>query len=224
MLPVLVQSLLLASGGIVSVGSILLTILLLISDRGWRSGLGYMLGYTSAYTVIGLAIIVFGFNAGGDGGSERGLFVPVLFIVLGMLLLWVTQRNVHAPNTDSNNETSPRLFNIVDKATPLKAFGVGLLVSVINFKNLAIFLSAISVVHLSSLDLSLKIASAVMVAFVFCLSVIVPVLIYVLFPHRANETLNWIKQTIETHSRAIGIWVPLVFGVIFLIRGVTGLL
>ena len=98
------------------------------------------------------------------------------------------------------------------------------MVSVVNFKNLAIFLSAISVVHLSSLDLTFKLVNSVLVALVFCLSVIIPVLIYVLFPKRSNEILNWIKRTIETKSRAIGIWVPLVFGLLFLLRGITGLL
>ncbi len=52
MLTVIIQSLILASSRLLSVGSITLVILLLISDRGWRNGLGYALGYTSAYTAI----------------------------------------------------------------------------------------------------------------------------------------------------------------------------
>jgi hypothetical protein len=59
---------------------------------------------------------------------------------------------------------------------------------------------------------------------VFCLSVIIPVFIYVVFPQRANKVLSGIKQTLETHSRPIGIWLPLIFGCTFLIRGVTLLL
>ena len=58
MLPVLIQSLFLATSGLLSVGSITLVILLLISDRGWRNGLGYALGYTSAYSLIGVAAVI----------------------------------------------------------------------------------------------------------------------------------------------------------------------
>ncbi|MGB7339104.1 MAG: hypothetical protein WBC91_09455 [Phototrophicaceae bacterium] len=58
MLTILVQSLALASGGIVSVGSITIVILLLISERGWRNGLGYMLGYVGAYALIGIAAVI----------------------------------------------------------------------------------------------------------------------------------------------------------------------
>jgi hypothetical protein len=65
--------------------------------------------------------------------------------------------------------------------------------------------------------------NAILVALVFCLSVMIPVLIHVLFPTRSSELLNWIKQSIETNRRAIGIWMPLVFGFIFLLKGITEL-
>lgn len=224
MLSVLIQSLVLASGGIVSVGSITLVILLLISDKGWRNGLGYMLGYTIAYSLVGMAIITLGFNATADNANEPSMAGPILFIVMGGLLLWMTIRNWRKPAADPADNTPPRLFTFVDKTTPLKAFAFGAMVSVVNFKNLAIFLSAVSVVHLSNLDLSFKIVNVLLVALVFCLSVIIPVLIYVLFPKRSDEFLNWIKQYLETNSRAIGIWLPLVFGLLFLIKGITGLL
>ena len=224
MVSVLIQSLILASGGIVSVGSITLVILLLISDKGWRNGLGYMLGYTISYSLIGIAVILVGFNATDNNPGEPGIFLPVLFIILGTVLLWLTQRNWRKPAIEPENKPPSRLFAFIDKTTPPKAFAFGAMVSVVNFKNLAIFLSAISVVHLSSLDLTFKLVNSVLVTLVFCLSVIIPVLIYVLFPKRSNEILNWIKRTIETKSRAIGIWVPLVFGLIFLLRGITQLL
>jgi len=224
MLSVLIQSLVLASGGIVSVGSITFVILLLISDKGWRNGLGYMLGYTLAYSLIGVAVVALGFNATANSSGEPSLFGPILFMIMGALLLWITQRNWRKPATEPDDNTPPRLFRFVDNTTPLKAFAFGAMVSVINFKNLAIFMSAVSVVHLSNLDLPFKIINVLLVALVFCLSVIVPVLIYVLFPKRSDELLNWIKQYLEKNSRAIGIWFPLVFGLLFLIKGITGLL
>lgn len=222
MLTVLIQSLILASGGMLSVGSITIVILLLISDRGWRNGLAYMLGYVSAYSLIGVSVVVVGYTAAENRSGESGQFLPILFIMMGMLLLWLTTKNWRKPASENNQ--SPRLFAIIDKITPAKAFAFGALVTVINFKNLAIFLSAVSVSLLSNLLLPSKIVITLFVVLVFCTSVIVPVLIYVSFPKQAIERLNWIKHTLETHSRPIGIWVPLIFGLIFLIRGIIGLL
>ena len=39
---------------------------------------------------------------------------------------------------------------------------------------------------------------------------------------QAEEKLGWIKQTIDTHRYQISIWVPLVFGVLFILRGIIG--
>jgi threonine/homoserine/homoserine lactone efflux protein len=222
LLPVLLQSLLLASSGLLSVGSITLVILLLISDRGWRNGLGYALGYISAYTLIGVSVVLLGYQAETNNSSEPSLFFPILLIVFGSLLLWLAFRNWRKPVSDEQEE--PRFFSIVDKITPPKAFGFGAMVSVINFKNLALFLTALSVVILSTLPITEKIIITLLAVLVFCLSVIIPILIYLAFPKRAKEILNGIKQYLNRHSRPIGIFAPLLFGLIFLIKGITGIL
>jgi len=219
LLPVLVQALVLASTGFLSVGSITLVILLLLSDRGWHSGLGYALGYFSAYSVIGIVVVVVGYRSAENNTGERSIFLPVLLMVLGTLLLWLSLRNWRKPV--SENKTEPRFFAIVDNITPPKAFAFGATVTVINFKNLALFLSALSVVIVSGLPLPEKMIITLLVALVFCLAVIIPVLIYLAFPRRAKGLLNGIKQTLEKHSRPIGIWAPLVFGLLFFIRGLT---
>ena len=222
MLLVLVQSLLLASSGLLSVGSITLVILLLLSDRGWHNGLGYALGYTSAYTIIGVSVIVFGYRAAESNTEEPSLVLPILLMVLGTLLLWLALRNWRKPV--SENQEEPRFFSVVDKITPLKAFGFGALISVVNFKNLALFLTALSVVVMSDLFITEKIFITLLVVLVFCLSVIIPVVIYIAFPKRAKDLLNSIRQFLNRHSRPIGIWAPLVFGLLLLIKGITDLL
>ncbi|MBT3336467.1 MAG: hypothetical protein HN855_01010 [Anaerolineae bacterium] len=222
MFPVILQSLLLASSGLLSVGSITLVILLLISDRGWRNGLGYALGYTSAYTTIGISVVLLGYKSAENAPREPSLFFPILLLIFGTLLLWIAFRNWRKPVSDEQDE--PRFFSIVDKMTPQKSFGFGALVSVINFKNLALFLTALSVVVLSEFAISQKLIITLLVALVFCLSVIIPVSIYLAFPKGAKETLNGIKEFLNRHSRPIGIFAPLLFGLIFLIKGFTGLL
>ncbi len=222
MFTILFQALLLAASGLLSIGSITLVILLLISDRGWRNGLGYALGYTGAYTLIGVAAVTLGYRATENGNAEPNTIFPIVMVALGALLLWIAGRNRRKP--PSNGKKQPRLFAMVDKITPLKAFGLGALVSVINFKNLALFLSAISVIVLSNLPLTQKATVAVLVALVFCLSVIIPVTIYIFAPRRAVTVLGTFKETLERHSRPIGIWLPLIFGSIFIAKGLTELL
>ena len=224
MLPILIESIILASAGLISVGSITIIILLLMSEQGLRNGLGYMLGYTGGYILIGVAVTMIGYTIAENnaGSNETGKFMPSMFVILGLLLLFITQRNWRKPPTP--NKENPRLLTLVDKITPLKAFLLGAAVTVINFKNLALFLTAVSVPLLSDLPLSQKIIIVIFDALVFCTSVIVPVLVYIMLPKRADAFLSWIKQTLETKSRPISIWIPLIFGILFLLRGATGLL
>jgi len=219
--PVLAQSLLLASSGLLSVGSIILVILLLLTDRGWRNGLGYALGYISAYSLIGVSVVLLGYGAAKKSANEPSLFFPILLLVFGTLLLSLAFRNWRKPVSEKQEE--PLFFSIVDNITPPKAFGFGAMVSVINFKNLALFLTSTSVVVLSELPITQKIITALLIVLVFCLSVIIPVAIYLSFPKRAKEMLDGIKEFLNRKSRPIGIYAPLIFGIIFLTKGILDL-
>ncbi len=226
MLTILVQSLALASGGIVSVGSITIVILLLISERGWRNGLGYMLGYVGAYALIGIAAVILSdtYTSTSPEIATKSPNLPstILLIAMGSLLLLLTIRNWR--KKPSNDQKPPRLFAILDTITPFRAFLFGAVVTVVNIKNFAIFMSAVSILLLSDLILSTKLGIVLLIVLVFCASVIVPVGIYLIFPKSADERLNWMKHTLEAYSRPIGIWIPLIFGFIFVFQGVRTLL
>ncbi len=223
MVTTLIQSLALASVGIISPGSITIVILLLMSDRGWRNGLGYMAGYISMYTAIGVAVLVLGVNLAENASSEQSVTASVVLICLGLLLFAITFRNWRKPPIN-NGEQPSRFSKIIDSITPVRAFVFAATIAVINAKNLGIFLSAVSVLLLSSLLLTTKLAILVPLVLIFCLSVIVPVVIYVAVPTRANDYLTRIKQTIDRYSRPLGLIMPLILGAFLLYRGVTGLL
>lgn len=222
MLPVLLQSLALASVGIISPGSITVVILLLMSDRGWHTGLSYVLGYLSMYSLIGVGVLTLGVRFAENSSNEQSLTTSIVLCVLGVLLLAVTVRNWRKPATVSNEPS--RFIKLLDSITPVKAFALASAVAVINFKNLAIFLSALSVLLLSDLGLSTNLFLLIPVVLVFCTSVIVPVIIYVALPGRANVYLTHIKQAIDTYRRPLGLAVTLILGSLFLFRGISGLL
>jgi hypothetical protein len=45
-----------------------------------------------------------------------------------------------------------------------------------------------------------------------------------IFPHRAEESLGWMKSTIDRYRHQIGIWLPLGFGILFVVRGLRGIM
>ncbi len=109
MLTTALQSILLASGGLFSVGSITIVILLLLSDQGWRTGVAYVIGYTGMYTLIGIGVVLVGANVAQNGSGDTGNFSSILVMVLGAVLIWLGLRNWRKPAPDTTHPTAPPL-------------------------------------------------------------------------------------------------------------------
>ena len=150
------------------------------------------------------------------------MLFPVFLVIFGSVLIWLAIHNWMKPVQNEKKEN--RFFAMVDKITPVKAFTFGLVVTVINVKNLALFLSALSLIVQSGLPITDKLFIMVISVFVFCLSVIIPLGIYILFPHHRNDLLNGIRNRLEHYSRPISIWIPITFGSILLVMGVSSFL
>ena len=219
--PIIIQSMILASSGLFSFGSMTLVIIMLISGKDQLNGLFYAIGYFIGYLVIGLFLIAFGYNAqGGSNSSFNNVFYFSL-IVLGLLLLFIGIHNKRKKKTENNNES--KLFKILENITPKKAFGFGMLVTVINVKNLALYLSAQSGIILSDMPIQDKLVGSILVVTIFCSSVIIPIIIFLLFPNRRTVMLNKIRSFLNENSRPISIYFPITFGVIFEIIGFMNL-
>lgn len=222
MTPVFLQALAVASIGLIAPGSITIVILLLMSDRGWHNGLAFALGYIVMYSLIGVGVLVLGVSAAASSPTEPSVTTAYILIGLAVLLFAVAIRSWRHNPEPATDEPS-RFAKLVDGITPLKSFALAATISVVNVKNLTIFLSAVSVVLLSELLLATKLAMLAPLVLVFCTSVITPVAIYLLFPHRAGDYLNRIKDTISRYSRPLGIAVTLILATLFLYRGISGL-
>ncbi|MCY3414548.1 MAG: GAP family protein [Candidatus Heimdallarchaeota archaeon] len=217
MIEVLIESIILASSGLLSVGSMTLTILLLISDRGLINGLGYAFGYIIGYSIIGILSVFFQYRTTGGSPAEPSLIPYYILIFLGGLLLYLSLKNYRKESGDSKDN---RMVRMVDNITPLRAFGFGLLVTVVNFKNFALFMTALSVVLLSDLVIQQKLIITEILVLVFSSSVLIPIIIYLLFPKQGRNKLLGIKDWLNRNGRPISIWAPLAFGSIFIIKGV----
>lgn len=214
---VLLEAIILASSGILSIGSMTITILLLLTPKGLMKGISYALGYIMGYSIIGITTILFQYQLGSNFESEPSRIPYIILILLGCLLLYLSAKNYHKHPSAEQKEN--KLFRVVDGITPLKAFGFGMFVIVINFKNFALFMSALSVILLSDLMVYEKLLFTEVIVLVFCTSVLFPIFVYILSPQIAETNLNRIKDWLNRNGRSISIWAPLIFGSLFIIKG-----
>lgn len=218
---VLVQSLIFATSGLFSIGSITLVIVLLISDSGWHNGISYALGYFCSYLLIGMLVVGLKYQLSGETSEKSTDTVQIFLIIMGILLLLIALHTWRKPASENRGES--RFISLINKITPKKAFGFGALVTIINFKNLLFYLTAISVVAFSDLAISDRFLITFLDTFIFCFSIFLPVLLYLIFPKHGDNILERFKNFLVHNGRAISIFLLVLFGLIFIIKGVIEL-
>lgn len=221
--PGLLPALALALTGAAAAGSMLVVTALLATDGGRANALGYLGGYLGAYTAIGLAVVAGDVDAGAWTSGDAGRAGPVVMMVLGLLLMAAGARTALRPRPEPGKRGGGPTAGILDRATPARAFGLGVAVAFVNVKNLALYLTAVAVLQASDVSAARKLAAAPLVALTFCLAVFVPLAIDVAAPARSGRALAALRRGIERYGRRLGAWLPLVVGVVFVVRGARGL-
>ena len=117
----------------------------------------------------------------------------------------------------------PKWMGTVDTLSPVKAFGLGVLLAGVNPKNL--ILTAGAAVGLAQLGLSTTdavVATAVFVV-IASLTIVVPVLYALVGGERARRSLDSAKAWLSVHDAAVMAVLFLVFGVDLIANGLPPL-
>jgi len=216
--PIILKALIVASGGMFSFGSILLVLVLLGAEGGLAKALAYVGGNSGGYLLIGLGsfalrdLVVQGDAGGAQSGSGVGLWVRLGF---GLLLITLGLRTwLKVPDPEAAKKR-PTILTKVDGMRLRGLVGLGAMISLVNFKNIAIFFSALAQLEQAALAFAPRLLVLAAIIAVFCSSLIVPIVIFALFRRRATPWLQAVRRRIEGNARQLSIIVMFVFGSIF---------
>ena len=208
-----------AIGIAVSPIPIVAIILILFSTRARVNGPAFLAGW-----VVGLAVastVVYLLSEAADVGSDSGASDTTSWgkIVLGVALLGLARRNWAKRPKVGETPALPKWMATVESITPARAFGLALLLSVVNPKNLILAVGAAA--GLSQLDLDTTdavVALAVFVA-VASSSVAFAVVYDLVGGEKARTTLDELKEWMTAHNNAVMSVLFLVFGVVLISNG-----
>jgi hypothetical protein len=214
----------LSIASVIAPGQILICMLLLQSpDRGVLKASCLVGGMTVVRLVQGAVFgpILTGAAISALRRGQHGAITSTLLMVLGILLLiaayeqWQHQDGGDAP---------PKWLAIVNELTPVKAFGVGVFLVAVSTKFWAFTLSALAVIgeaHLNWLD---SIIAFVLFILGAELLLLLTVLIRIVVPERTTKSLNTMSTWLIKHTRTLLMAVSLLFGLFFLVIGISRLL
>jgi threonine/homoserine/homoserine lactone efflux protein len=147
----------------------------------------------------------------------------VIKLLLGALLLLLAARNFRKRPKAGAPAELPKWLATIDSLTPVKAAGLGVLLSAVNPKNLLLIAGAM--VGISQYDLAVgDEAVAVAVFVVIAISTVAaPVIIYRAAGARAQHLLDEVKAWLVQDKAVVMAVLLLVIGVVLIGKGVSGL-
>ncbi len=218
------KALAVASGGVLSFGSILLVIVLLGSKGGLAKASAYVAGYGGTYLLVGLVWLTSGLGVAlGDGPSGQGQGIAWAKLGFGLLLLGLGANTWRKPQ-DPEVVPGSAMLRKLDAMSWPGLFGFGVLIVLVNVKNAAVFLSALSLLAQAKLEIVARIAALSALVAVFSGVLVLPIVLVVLFRRRAMPWLQSGRRWIEGSMRPLSIGVALLFGALFIGSALSTLL
>src|SRR4051812_17962707 len=121
---------------------IIAVVLMLATPRARSNGPAFLLGWLAGLALVGTVVLVVSGGAGATSDDGPATWVSVLKLVLGALALLMALRQWRGrPRADQAAEL-PAWMRTIDAFSPAKAFGMALLLSAVNPKNLLLTVAA----------------------------------------------------------------------------------
>jgi hypothetical protein len=212
----------LAIGIAVSPVPIVAVILMLFSPRARSNGPAFLLGWVAGLIVAGVIILVLA--EGGDVGSGGGPSTTASWIklLLGVGLLFLALRQWRGRPQQGEQAKVPKWMQAIDTVTPVKAAGLGALLSSVNPKNLALAIGAALAIAQLGLSTGDTAVSYGMFVVLGSLGIAVPVIYYLVGGEGAKKTMDGWKAWLLANNAAVMAVLFLVMGASLLGKGIAG--
>ena len=200
---------------------IVAVVLMLGTPRARTNGSAFAVGWIVGLTAVGAIVLLAAGGASSDSGTSTG--VDVVVLLFGLLLLATAVKQWRARPEPGETPDMPGWMSAVDQFTAPRSLGLGVLLSGVNPKNLALTLAAAA--SLAQADLSAGGDTVGLAVFVVLgsLTVVGPVVAYLVAGDRAAPALESVKQFMSDHNEAIMAVVCLLLGAKLIGNAIGGL-
>ncbi|KAF0845349.1 GAP family protein [Nocardia caishijiensis] len=209
----------LAIGVALSPIPVVATILMILSARGRGAATGFATGWVLGILLVTGVVTIFAGALDSPGDSEPGTAASWIKVVLGLLLVGLAVKQWQAR---SDTEV-PGWMRAIDTLTPVKAAGLGALLSGVNPKNLLLCVSAGVAIGAAGLGTGGTIGAIVVFTVLASATVLTVVLGYLLAAERLGPALDHLRVWLQDNNHAVLAIVLLIMGAVVLGKGLGGL-
>jgi threonine/homoserine/homoserine lactone efflux protein len=212
-----------AIGVAISPVPIIAVILILFSKRARSNGLAFLLGWFLALCVVCTVVMLIGGAADVSSSSGPSRTTAIIRIVLGALFFLLAWRNWKKRPAPGEEPHLPKWMEGIDGFNALRSFLMAAALSGLNPKNLVLTLAAAMSVSQAGLSTASSLVPLAVFVVIASLTVAVPVLVYTFAGAKAEHTLTTWKAWLTANNATVMMVLFLVFGMVLIGKGVTGL-
>ena len=207
------------------------TLVVLRSGRGRINGILYAASFLAASTLVLLAVVGIGV-ATSYTHEGHPTFQAFLALVFGCALLYAAYyvrrhphaRHTAAPATPRRPNRLLEMTNRIEHLGPLQAIGVGLAFGIGGPKRFGITVLVAGTITASGLRTGAGVAIGATYIIVGTVLVWLPVAMYVVAGHLAEQYIADAQQWVTARQDALTFWPSLVVGAVLVLDGLYGLL
>jgi MFS family permease len=187
-------------------------IFLLLSNKPKENSLGFLAGWFVAL-VVNVFIFAFLFGASGvpQGGDPLG--VRIFHFVLGVILIIFAFNEWKKRPKKGQKPTVPKWMKEITGFTPTKSFLIATALVTINAKNTVLDVAVGDLINNKAENIESGIVAIFVFAFIASLSILIPVVAFLLFGDRLKKTLNSLNGFFIKKSNMILFILFLILGI-----------
>lgn len=188
-----------AVGVAISPVPIIAVILMLFSRAAARNGVAFMVGWLVGLIVAASIILAIGLDSSGAPSDATG----VLKIAIGGLFVFLGVKQWQGRPRDGGEPRMPAWMASIDDMPAGKAFGLGVLLSGVNPKNLGLTIAAATTIGSVGLSSGEEIVTVGVFILIGSLTIILPVVGYLIAGERAEPLLDTMKDWLTQNNATV---------------------
>lgn len=214
----------LAVGIAISPVPIIAVILMLLSPRAGGASAGYLLGWVLGIALV-TSVIALIVSAAAQSGDDTGpsTATAVILLLLGIGSLVLAMRQWRGRPQPGEHGALPAWMLTIDKVTPVKAIGLGFLLSAVNPKNLGLAAAAGAVIAGAGLTFGQDVLAVAIFTLIAASTVLAPVVVYLSARERMGPVLTGLREWLEQNNTTVMAVLLLVIGVVLIGKGISAL-
>ena len=207
----------------ITVSAIVGIILMLVTPKAKTNGTAFAVGFVLGFALVGTIVIVFAGGKDYSSGSGPTQTVSIIKLLLGLLLLVAAVRQWRRRPREGEAPKLPKWMGTIDSFTAGKSFGLGVLLSAVNPKNLAMSVAAGLAIAQAGIPTGQEAVVLIIYIVISASTVLAPVVVYFAMGDRAAAILGGWRKWLEDNNGAVTVVVLVVLAAVLIGQGITGL-